>query len=429
MSVRRMLFVMAIVGLVFAVAVPSSVAQKNKKKKKKGAVTAPVKVEGTTWYWESQESVAPSDTTGGCPEGVPVCPDQRVALPNPHEVGALPVQVLEGEDEKVSAILFDYSFLGELPNGAKISKFTFSVTESPDARDRTQFVNAANKSVLACLITDFWPPSEDGAEDMENAPPFDCTKSATGTRVPGQDGAPATWTFDITEIAAPWGEDASSRFGVMLAGVRSGNESWQIVLKGTRRDAQETPADEQELNKGNIQASITYTANPEPKPPTTSNGTDDATTTPVTTTPPTTTTTPVTTTPVSGSGDFGIGSSTAAPPAPVAEEIPETTTIQPVATEQAGPEMPAYVWALFPVGLLALAMVRSVVMDPIPGKRPDGVVAQIRERNAQRRGTPLAPAARSRLAGVGRFVRSAGGGMRRGSRGLIRGMGKLTKRS
>ena len=429
MNMRRFLFVMAIVGLVFAIAAPSSVAQKKKNKKKKKqpvAVTTQVKVEATAWYWESQESSAASDITGGCPAGVPVCPDQRLGLPNPHEIGALPVQILQGQDEKVSAIGFDLAPLQDLTNGAEISTFSFTVTESPDGRDRAQFVNAADKSILACLISDGWENSEDGAEDMENAPPFDCATSAAGTRTPGEGDAPATWSFDISQIAQPWGEDPYDAHGVALVGQKAGNESWQIVLKGPRRDTQETPVNEEEANASNVKASITYTAIPEEELPESSDS--GAATTPPTTAP--VTTTPVTTTPVASTADFGIGSSAAAPPAPApVEEIPETAAIQPVATELPGPEMPAYVWALIPIGLLALSMVRSAIMDPVAGKRADGVVALIRERNAQRRGTPLSPSAASPLAGVTRFFRSAGGGFHRGGRSLVRGMGKLTKRS
>jgi hypothetical protein len=58
----------------------------------------------------------------------------------------------------------------------------------------------------------------------------------------------------------------------------------------------------------------------------------------------------------------------------------------------AGPKIPTvrlpwYVWALLPIGLLALAAVRSILFEQAQGGiRPDGVIAAIRARNASNAG-------------------------------------------
>lgn len=381
---RRLLPVLAILGLVLGLAGPASAATTG--------------ASATSWYWESQESVSHSDTTGGCPQTEPpppVCPEQRQSIPNPHSAGSLPVQVFRGDDEKVSAVNFDLSFIP--PQGAVISRFTFSIVESQEGRDRSQTINASGKTIQACLITDGWPASEDGAEDKENAPQFECGSAADGKRTGSN---PARWQFDITSLAQAWGADPFSANGVMLVGKQK-NENWQIVLRGPFREGGSVKG------KDNIKADVAFTPNPEVS----GGGTGD-----------TFDTTTDTTTGDTGGFNFENTNETLGDegdlPAGEVGADEEAVGTQPTAGGGTEPETPAYVWALIPLGLLALALVRSTIMEPIIGKRPDGVVAMIRQRNAARRGSGLISEATSPLAAVAGVFQHAGGRVRKTFGGL-----------
>jgi hypothetical protein len=97
------------------------------------------------------------------------------------------------------------------------------------------------------------------------------------------------------------------------------------------------------------------------------------------------------------------------------------------ARPSSGPKLPPYVWLLLPVGLLALAAVRSVVLEPVGGARPDGVIAAIRRRNFERRGGPL----RDLSDPLSRFMvvsRQALDSARRGLRGAGRGISSVVRR-
>jgi hypothetical protein len=346
-----------------------------------------VGVDGTNWFWQSQERRQPSEIlreTGladlgvGCPPFAPLCPDPVVGLPNPHEAGALPVMVLNGGVEKVSGIHFDLEFLPV--QGAIIDKFTFTVIESIDPRDEFQTFNADGREILACLIEDILITGEDGAEDMDDVPPFDCEGAPKGVRK--ADADPVVWEFDATELVQPWGDDPFSINGIMLVPVAADggiSETWQIVLKGPRRDTDATPDDEQALNANNIKAKIEYT----PKPEIPDDGDDG------------------------GSGGF-----TPPPPPPPPPPSPEPSP-SPVPTDTGGGDGTAepvsnsgpvgsmwYIWLLLPAAIFGIAMARAAILEPSGGRRPDGVVAMIRAQNAARRGwtavpdDPLGPGAR-----------------------------------
>jgi hypothetical protein len=49
------------------------------------------------------------------------------------------------------------------------------------------------------------------------------------------------------------------------------------------------------------------------------------------------------------------------------------------------PKLPGIVWALLPIGILLIYLLRSVLLEPA-GMRTDGVIAAIRRRNAAARG-------------------------------------------
>jgi hypothetical protein len=82
--------------------------------------------------------------------------------------------------------------------------------------------------------------------------------------------------------------------------------------------------------------------------------------------------------------------------------------------------MPSYVWLAIPLGLLALSAVRSVILEPVGGPRPDGVIAAIRRRNAERRGGVFG----SERGGV---LARMTGGLRRGAGGVGRSLGSVKK--
>jgi hypothetical protein len=132
--------------------------------------------------------------------------------------------------------------------------------------------------------------------------------------------------------------------------------------------------------------------------------------------------------PVAPSSDFGTqpgeGTPTPQPTAPG-----ESIRAEQVA--QVRPRAPWYVWLLIPLGLLAWAAVRPLVLEPARGIRPDGAVMAIRRLNAERRGTPLEgpvdPLDRTLHAfrGAGRGIVRAAGSVRRGTGRVAGEIGSL----
>jgi hypothetical protein len=132
---------------------------------------------------------------------------------------------------------------------------------------------------------------------------------------------------------------------------------------------------------------------------------------------------PVTPSTSFGPTGTGTGFDTAAPPTDTEEAPPSDI---PVATGRpTGPQMPGYVWALLPVGLLALGAVRSVVLEPGAGARPDGVIAAIRRRNLERRGIALREVRQNPLTGA---LRGARRGLSRSGRAVVGAATKITRR-
>ncbi|HEX9824496.1 MAG TPA: hypothetical protein VGB51_08925 [Actinomycetota bacterium] len=394
-TTRRALTVLAAAGMLLAVA-PSAHA----------ASSAKATVEGTNWFWRSQNRTTISEETGeSCPPEAPVCPDPQVGLRNTHSKGALPVQILDGKEEKISAVNFDLSFIPV--QGAVIEEFTFTVIESADPQDQAQTLNAGGKTVLACLLTDSFADSEDGADEFELAPKYDCeAASVEGER----DAEAGLWKFDITDMVQDWGADPLSANGVMLVGSQK-DENWQVVLKGPRRDDPTTAeVDEEKENAKNIQASVVYTPNEEPAD-TVPDAPDDGGIPPTTPTFPTTTTTDI---PTFGTDDGTFGADTTPATDVTPTEVPgtEAAGTDTAAPADSGPETPGYVWALIPLGLVAFALVRNSFAEPVAIRRPDGVVAMIRRQNADRRGDSGADA-EGPFAGFKRFFSKTGRGLKR----------------
>jgi len=400
-SARRILCLLAVAAVTVGPALPAAAQTKRD-----------VKVPGTNWYWKSQKRAKTSDHVS-CPDGTPVCPSHQQELESTHSEGSLPIKILRGEHEKYSAIEFDTSFIPF--QGATIHSFTFTVVESQTERDRAQTVNTDGKVIEACPIEETWPSTlEGGATMMGEAPKYATSGCVKGKRE--RNANPPRWRFDITKIAQGWGNQPGSAYGVMLVGAKGNdpNETWQVVLRGPYRNEQS-----QLVGQKNVLASVSFT----PKPA--------ATGTTGTSFPSGSYSTTGTGTDPWGVGTDGFGSGTTqdapvfpegggapAAPAPPAPLGAISTAAQ--GEEQPG-GMPAYFWLLIPVALMALSLVRHTVLEPLPGKRPDGVVALIRRHNAARFGRSVTPEASSPLARVTGTLRGTGHRIRRLARRVISG--------
>lgn len=334
-----------------------------------------------SWFWSLQvdEEVPPEDQVdtvcapGGQP--LPVCPQQRVRLPSPQDVDSLPIMVFNGAHDKVSAVAVDVARYG-VEAGSEITKYVLSIDESSSSRDFPSF-NAGGKIIEACRATDFWPTGE--TEVFETQPPVEDSSCVSGKRIAKT--TPPHWEFDLTEMAAPWGISPFENYGVLLRGVLKGSgptETWQINLKKPLTEAQAASPKAAEQSAKRIAVDLEF----EPPPP--------VETAPI---PDTTGTT--------GGSSF-TPSTSFTPPAVDAPPASEPTTTEepptvaaPTPTVATGPELPGYVWALVPAGLVAFAAVRSVVLEPVGGTRRQGVIAAIRRQNAARRGVPLEEAGES----------------------------------
>lgn len=348
----------------------------------------------TTWFWTQQRDV-PVEAPVAVP-GAPV-PSQRVRVRSPQAANSLPVAVEDGKYEKISAILFDLAERGVEP-GATIRKFVLSLLED-DAGDRIASFNSRGRVIQACRIDDFWPAGE--AEEWATQPPFGGKPAPSVS--PFEEGAcvegkrvenPARWVFDLTGVAEPWGADPLENYGVMLVGVLGDGgptETWQINLKFPLRDNPDTDSNEYEDTKNYATVQLSFTPGaalmaPPPLGPAPAPPPEEAEV---------------------------AGFEVPPPPSSVAPEPPPTGPVstpagQPVAAPALPPiEMPGAVWALVPLGLLALAAARSVVLEPVAGAKAGGVIFSIRQRNAERRGVPLSEEEADPLAAAKRFLGTA----------------------
>ena len=402
----RAVAVLGMAGLVLAVA-PSAAAAKGTQ------VRYEYGTDLSSWYWERQQDreVAPPPPPEGFPEP-PVAPSQRVRLPNPQRPDTLPVALWQGEHERMSALKFDLSQRGVVA-GSSISRLVLEIEESQD-RNEQPSINAEAAAIEACLIREFLAAGEN--EEWKARPKYDQKRCAPGKRQTPQ-GKPAFWRFDLTELAVPWGKDPFSNNGLMLQGVLPKNpgtaDTWQINLKIPQKDAADTPDDEYRLTRDRVRLSLAFVPGEIPTAgsldtggagfagssgsfgPSTSFGTGSA---------------PVSTggAPVAGTRAPTTQASPAAASRPTAAPLPQ-------------PKLPGYVWALIPLGLLALSAVRSVVMEPTRGIRSDGAIAAIRRRNAERRGGPLREVTDPWARTIGAIRRGALATGRR-ARGIGRGL-------
>ncbi len=349
-------------------------------------------VDVTSWYWDSQHNEVI--------EAGPIA--QRVALPNPQRPDTLPIAVSGNEDAKMSAIKFDLTLRNVTP-GSQINKLIVKIEERAANEQEVPPYFPERAKIEACRITDILAAG--AAEQVADAPAVSDTECVEGTREAPVGAAPV-WTFDLTPIAQAWGQDPFGNNGVMLRGMdqQPPNDSWQILLKVPDRNNYAATQNRATMELAFVPgAGLGGGGGGEPgggggggkggggKGGGGGGGGSGSTT--GTSTGSTGGTVPGATTITTPSTDFsGTGGSviTGSDPAPTTPASDPVTAAQPLAQTQAPePRLPAYVWLLIPLGLLALSAVRSVVLEPVGGPRPDGVIAAIRKRNAERRGGAL----------------------------------------
>jgi hypothetical protein len=409
----------SIFGVLAAVAIlasfPASAQKAKDKDKDKGKEKAQADffpfeygIDIASWYWERQQD-SEVTTPPGIPLPVPV--SQRVRLPNPQRPETLPVGVYQGAHERMAAIRFDLTERGVTP-GSDINKAVLFIEESQD-RNEHPSVRPETAKIEACLLTDLLSAGEN--EQFEDRPAYseeetDCVDGKREVAV-GTTTVAAVWTFDLTKIAEGWGKDPFGNNGVMLLAVlQNTGETWQVNLKLPTKDSTATPENDYELTKNRARLQLDFVAGDEPlipkvpttKPaaPTSTGGSTGGSTGTVGAIGPSTDLTGA-----SGGGGFPPVGTDVPADTPALPTTPQAIS-QPQPTE---PRLPGYVWLLIPAGLLALAAVRSVVLEPVGGTRADGVIAAIRRRNAERRGGTLERRTGFLSRTVGTFRRGAAG--------------------
>jgi hypothetical protein len=393
---------------------------------------AKVDTSARAWYWETQKTTNAPNPTGGDAATVevpnPFCPNLPGGLGNvpgvpgteegPCREGRLPVEVVGGDYEtpdKISALAWDFFVV---PIGAKVTKFEVTLDEASDPQSAP--VNADGKRIQACMLNQFFGDGE--ARTYKEAPKFTCKKSdpvAERKRIPPKkDGGDPTfeWTFDLTKFAQVWAKGTSPIAGVMFFPAKpknpnsADNADWRTVFTG--------PKDE------GVHAQVVYTMPKPVVPPGGGNGNDDddvddgddgsAYIPPATGTDGSSYDPGVSSD--SGTSDFG---TTADPVATdTGTDDPVATTDDPVEAapdaEQAAavtPEvedLPGYVWLAILAGFIGFSLIKRTVLESATGIRPDGVLAQIRQMNAERRGTSIAAEAAS-SGGIGQTLKALGG--------------------
>jgi hypothetical protein len=386
----------AVSAVVSAVAAPAVAAEKGQHPFRYGT-------DVSSWYWERQldEEVTPPVTLP--PPAPPV--SQRARLPSPQRPDTLPVGVFEAAHERMAAIKFDLSERGVTP-GSTIKELVLRIEESTDKNEQPS-VNVGVAKIQACVILDVLSGGEN--ERFADRPQYsesDCVEGARET--PPAPAAPL-WTFDLKTLAGPWGEDPFANNGIMLLGILQGGgptETWQVNLKIPARDDDGTEVNEYEQTQGRTTLTLDFVPGEDPTVPV-GGSLDEGATGDIS----------------GGSGSIGgtfggtpstdLSGAGGPPVTPAAPDAPVAATpVAAVAPPE--PRMPAFVWLLIPLGLMALSAVRSVVLEPAGGPRPGGAIEAIRLRNAQRRGgalrVPADPllAAASALVALGRRGRAAG---------------------
>lgn len=409
---RRTLAILAVAAAVLALAPPAHAAQQK--------LFFEYGVDRRSWWWEKQTD---QEVTVPVPPGAPIEPSQRVRLPSPQRPDTIPVAVVRGEHERMAALFFDLIARG-VTDGSTITKFGFTIQESTDKNEQPSF-KPAEATIQACRIQEFWPDS-DGNEEWKTIPKYSGAQCVAGKRNPK--GKVPMWSFNATSIVKPWGAQPGQNFGVLLlADLKDATDdtTWQVNLKIPSRDDAKTAEDnEYQKTRTRVVVDLAFV----PGEPASGGSLDTGGSVPFGSS---------SSSGGSFSSSFGSGGgSSFGGGSPITgsgggtEETESKPTANPTpaaASRPAPPSLPAYVWALLPVGLLALAAVRSVVLEPAGGPRPDGVIAAIRRRNLERRGAPIRELSDpfTRLVAAGRTGLA---GARRGFMAVRRAIGGITKR-
>jgi uncharacterized membrane protein YgcG len=380
-------------------------------------------VDRKSWWWEKQSD---QEVTVPVPPGAPVEPSQRVRIPSPQRPDTLPVAVLRGEHERMASLYFDLIARG-VTDGSSITSFGFTIEESADKHEQPSF-RPGDATILACRIEGFWPDS-DGNEEWKTVPKYNPKACVDGKRK--ATGDVATWSFNATSIVKPWGPQPNQNFGVMLLGdLQKANEdtTWQVNLKiPSRDDAKTAEQDEYQMTKDRVVVTLAFVPG-EPQVPA-GGSLDPGGSTSFGSSSGGSFSSSSTSFGSGGTSGFSGGSAPASSPAGAAsnEQGVESKATPAAAARPDPPRLPAYVWGLLPLGLIALAAVRSVVLEPAGGTRPDGVIAAIRLRNAERRGGPIREVSDpfTRLARAGMTALAVA---HRGLRGAGRGISALARK-
>lgn len=409
------------------------------------ASTEEIAVINQAWYWEPQTNENFDTPAGSIAVDLnnPFCPTvpsgggatlaEQACAP-----GRVPVEVQNGDYEtpdKISAVGFD---LTVIPVGSTISDFTVTFLEDkagceqqdPDdpqsARCRnTDPINPEGKELKACVVNEIFGDGE--ARPYDEVPRHTCSpddpvaqrKEITVKTDAGVDEIWYTWTFDLTEYAAEWTKAFSVSTAIMLYPVQpkdddddagtAPDESWRIVLAGPKGQAGKQPG---------IETKLSYKAPKTPATPPPTSGSTGSTGSTFTGSTGSTGSTGFTGT--TGDTGFTTGSTgttgTTGGTGTGEEEAPTVAGDAPASAEAPAIEsLPGYVWLALLAGLVGMSLVRSVVVERTVGHRPDGVIAQIHQMNADRRGegTPAALATASGplslgLTSVGRFFGKIG---------------------
>ena len=378
-------------------------------------------VSTTAWYWEQQQSQKVTDPTSGAEVATlelanPFCPTIPGGLGSPPgdscRVGRLPIEVIGNDYEtpdKISAVAFDLSLI---PLGSPVKKFTATFLEANDPQ--SQPVNAEGKALKACAIEQFF--GEGDARQYKEAPKHTCTdldpvakrKPVKVKNADGEEEERFQYTFDLTTFAQTWVESGAPVTGVMLYPAKPKEDAqgpddadWRVVLTGPAEEngivtnIVYTPAETPVLGGGDLGGDLGGDT-----------GFDSGSTGGFDT----------------GSTGFDSGSTSGGTvggtPATTGGETPEATE-DPLATpgtELAGDQLsptagglPGYVWLALLAGMIGFSLVRSIVLEQAAGIRPDGVLAQIRRLNIDKRGAALtAGPTTSRFSGVTEKLKGLG---------------------
>jgi hypothetical protein len=259
-------------------------------------------------------------------------------------------------------------------------------------------VNVEGHKVQACFVSEFFGDGE--ARRYKEAPKFKCSKSdPVGVRKkvkPKKQGGDPTfeWTFDLTQFAQTWVGKGSPATAVMFVPAQpkktgAADENWRVVFTGAAKPEEH-----------GVRSTLVYEPVALDDPlggldfGTVTGGSGSA-----------------------GSGGFGAGSggssftgssgSPSAPSAPGANTkapagggsaAPAKTTDDALAAAEADQPpapigVPWYMWLAIIAGVVGFTLVRNFVLESATGIRPNGVLAQIQQINARRRGTALSTAA------------------------------------